>query len=452
MEELEILALIHPDDAQGVREALIKAMENPGVPIPGHTARTRHKDGSWRWLEATVTNLLHNPAVNGIVDNFRDVTERIHAEQQLAISELKFQNTMNNMLEGVQIIGSDWKYLYVNQAVTVHGGLKADRLIGNTIMDCYPGIEDSLLFSQLQAVMRNRKSVQMENLFDYPDGSQAWFELSIQPIPEGIFILSIDITERKLAQAAIAELNESLERKIEERTAQLQAINKELESFSYSVSHDLRAPLRAINGFSKLLAQQHAESLNDDGKRLVSIISTNAQTMGTLIDDLLEFSRTGRADVRSSTVDMNTLVKHVLAVNNISGAQLQVESLPMAFCDAAMMTQVWTNLIANALKYSAKKENPLIRIWASTEAHYINYHIQDNGVGFDMQYASKLFGVFQRLHSSREFEGTGVGLALVYRIIGKHGGRVWAEAELDQGATFHFSLPIQKNTDLHPIP
>ncbi|MCF8278327.1 MAG: PAS domain S-box protein [Flavobacteriales bacterium] len=446
--EIDLLSLIHHDDLEGVQQALGNAMENPGIPVPGHTSRTRHKDGSWRWLEATITNLLHDPAVNGIVDNFRDVTERVEAKQRLAASEVHFRQTLDNMMEGVQIIGHDWTYQYVNLAVTVHGAMTAEQMLGKTIMECYPGIEQTEVFSQMQRVMNERTTHHMENLFDYPDGSQAWFELSIQPVPEGIFILSIDITDRKKAEAAIAELNASLEQKVEERTAQLQAINKELESFSYSVSHDLRAPLRAINGFSKILEQQNAAQLDEDGKRLLSIIKTNANTMGNLIDDLLEFSRTGRTDIHSSEVDMTALVRAILAETDKGLAQIEVEPLPLAYCDATMMKHVWVNLISNAIKYSARKEQPLIRIWSTQEDKRSVYHIQDNGVGFDMQYASKLFGVFQRLHSPREFEGTGVGLAIVYRIIGKHAGQTWAHAELDKGATFHFSLPKTTNPSL----
>jgi len=410
----------------------------------------RAKDGTLYWVDTTIVPFMN---AFGKPDHYlairAEITERKVAEQKLALSEERFRHTLDNMMEGAQIIGFDWKYQYVNAAVTRHGGLTADKLLGRTMAECYPGIENTQLYGHMQRCMTDRVPHHMENHFQYPDGSTAWFELSIQPVPEGVFILSINMTDRKLAEQAVLERNRSLEQKVTDRTAQLQASNKELESFTYSVSHDLRAPLRAISGFAQMLHQQHAPQLTEEAQRLLGIISTNANTMGQLIDDLLHFSRTGRQQVRYAQVDMRHMAQHtvddLLVHEPERRLQVQVEPLPTVDADAHLLQHVWTNLISNALKYSAKVASPHIRIWATTNDETVTYHVADNGVGFNMQYADKLFGVFQRLHSPREFEGTGVGLAIVQRIVLKHGGRVWAEAEVDKGATFHFSLPT------HPI-
>lgn len=438
--------VVHPDDLVGAKSTMNRALKNPGTPVLTPSLRIRHANDTWRWLEATVTNLLDDPAVKGTVINFHDVTDRIEAETRLRASEIQFRKTLDNMLEGMQIIDFDWKYQYINHAVTKHGGKGREELLGRTMMEVYPGIEHSNLFHVLKQCMTDRTPYHFENEFSYEDGTNAWFELSVQPVPEGVFILSIDITDRKKAQADLNDLNASLEKTVEQRTAQLQTSNEELESFSYSVSHDLRAPLRAINGFSQMLEEQYINQLDDNGKRLLSIIRDNASNMGHLIDDLLEFSRTGRKELRKANVNMHYIVQEVL-IDELSAKpekepSLNISMLPTAICDPQLIKQVWINLISNAVKYSATVAEPKIVIWADVEESEILFHVQDNGVGFDMQYADKLFGVFQRLHSKRDFEGTGVGLALAYRIINKHGGRIWAEAELNKGATFHFALPI----------
>ncbi|HEV8282890.1 MAG TPA: PAS domain S-box protein [Chitinophagaceae bacterium] len=249
-----------------------------------------------------------------------------------------------------------------------------------------------------------------------------------------------DITYRKKAEKKIEQANKELEKAVQK----LHQVNKELESFSYSVSHDLRAPLRAINGYAKIIQEEHYTQFDDELKRLFSIIQNNAKRMGTLIDDLLNFSRLGKREVKKEPVDCSKLVREVLKEFESSGkvnAQLSVNSLASAEGDPALLFQVFANLISNAIKYSSKKEKPTIEIGSFETEAECAYYVKDNGSGFNMEYAHKLFGVFQRLHSDEEFEGTGVGLAIVQRIITKHGGRVWAEGQLGIGATFYFSLP-----------
>jgi signal transduction histidine kinase len=275
--------------------------------------------------------------------------------------------------------------------------------------------------------------------YRFKQDSERQFELSVE-----IDELEQDkIKEERRQSLTIRALNNSLERKVQERTAELQAAHDELEGFSYSVSHDLRGPLRIINGYSKMMLSMHGNKFDEQGKKDLKAIMDNAMRMGTLIDDLLNFSRLGRADIQKQHTAMNEMVqKAVSDVKAISNSQatIQVNGFEPAECDPALMHQVWTNLISNAVKYSRKKENPVIEIGSTGHNGHQTYYIKDNGAGFDMQYADKLFAVFQRLHKVTEYEGTGVGLALVKRIITKHGGKIWADSKVNEGAAFYFTL------------
>lgn len=245
-------------------------------------------------------------------------------------------------------------------------------------------------------------------------------------------------------------LSEELEERIkalEESARKLESVNKELEAFSYSVSHDLRAPLRAVDGYAKMIEEDYSRQLDEEGRRMIRMMQYNAKKMGTLIDDLLAFSRLGRKEIQKSAIDMDELVAGALAEVSKSvdhRADVKIGKLHPIAGDYGLMNQVFVNLISNAVKYSSRAESP--RVWISSEKKRkeVVYTITDNGVGFDMKFVNKLFGVFQRLHSMEEFEGTGVGLAIVQRIVNKHGGRVWAEGKKNEGASFHVSLPIEQ--------
>lgn len=264
--------------------------------------------------------------------------------------------------------------------------------------------------------------------------------------PTAVATTERDITERKRATQRIRVLNAELEQRIVE----LSAVNKELEAFSYSVSHDLRAPLRGIEGFSRILLEDHADELSTEGKRRLNVIRSSAEEMAQLIDDLLAFSRLGRKHLSSSRINMSELAQEVFAQLQRDGVEqavhLRIGALPHAVGDRTMIRGVLWNLFSNAVKFTRPRKVRVIELAGEVRADENAYSVKDNGVGFDMKYADKVFQVFQRLHDAKEFEGTGIGLALVQRVVHRHGGRVWAEAKMGEGATFHFTLPRRKES------
>ena len=257
------------------------------------------------------------------------------------------------------------------------------------------------------------------------------------------------LTQIEEQNQEIQLFNQKLEKNIIERTKELEVANKELEAFSYSVSHDLRAPLRSIDGYSRVLIEDYGDKLDEEGKRTLKVIMKNAVRMGQLIDDLLAFSRLGKQNLTKVNLDLSAITQSVVydfKSQQKRDVEFNIKEVLPVQGDSAMLKQVMTNLVSNAIKYSTKKEKSIVEIGSYAENGSNVYYVKDNGAGFDMQYYDKLFGVFQRLHSANEFEGTGVGLALVQRIITKHGGKVWAEGKIDEGATFYFSLPASNHT------
>jgi signal transduction histidine kinase len=269
----------------------------------------------------------------------------------------------------------------------------------------------------------------------------------VEDVTEFVHVSRMEQLQRERS-GALQRRSEAMELEILRRSQELEQANKELESFTYSVSHDLRSPLRAIDGFSRILVEDYADKLDDEGRRILKVIRDGSQKMSRLIDDLLAFSRLGRKPIAAEETDMNALVQSVWNELKTETGEKPVEfivkPLPSAACDPTLIRQVWVNLLANALKFSSSKSNPMIEVSGESQDNESIYSIKDNGVGFDMQYYDKLFGVFQRLHSTEQFPGTGVGLAIVQRIVIRHGGQVRAEGKVDEGATFYFTLLKEK--------
>ena len=393
------------------------------------------KDGSRFWAEVMITALRDSEgAVTGFAKVTRDLTERKEAEDALRQSEQTFQLLVESVQDcAIFMLDPEGRVASWNASAERIKGYRAHEILGEHFSTFYPpeDVAQGKPHWALELAEREGRH-EDEGWRVRKDGTRFWANAVISPMrdPRGGLIgyaeVTRDLTQRRRSEQALAESNQELER------------------FSYSASHDLRAPLRAINGYAQALFEDHAARLDEEGKRLLTVIRDSAKLGGQLIDALLDFSRVGRQALARAPVDLMALAENVVSELRQTQASVAVEvvltPLPPTSGDGALLRNVLINLIGNAFKFSANRAHPRVEIGAQNDGTEVVYYVKDNGVGFDMQYANKLFGVFQRLHRPDEFEGTGVGLALSQRIVQRHGGRIWAEGKVDGGATFRFTL------------
>jgi PAS domain S-box-containing protein len=395
----------------------------------------------------TFVHDANNQSLLAIV-TVNDITERKGAEEMLRGSEERYRRLFESNPNPMWVFDLETlSFLAVNAAAVRHYGYSREEFRVMTLKDIRPPEDVPALMDDL-----SQKADGLEDPSQWrhrkKDGALIDVEITSHELlwlgrPAKLVLIN-DVTERKRAEEQIQQLNAELEERVVKRTAELEAANKELEAFSYSVSHDLRSPLRTVDGFSQAVLEDYGTKLPEEGRRYLRTIRQGAQRMGILIDDLLTFSRLSRLPLHKQTVDTAQLVRDSLEEldSERQGRKIDmcIGDLPPCHGDSALLKQVWVNLLSNALKYTRKCDMAVVEAGCQSDNGENIYFVRDNGTGFDMQYVDKLFGVFQRLHRTDEFEGTGVGLAIVQRVVHRHGGRVWAEAAVDRGATFYFTL------------
>ena len=396
--------------------------------------------------------ILPDRRFRGELENLRSSIEKMVASLQ------KHEAMLRTLVQACPAyfvaIDGDGRTIMMNDAMLRALGYNKQSVVGKDYLSTFVPESDRAEVAQvIEELLHSPESAVNTNRILASTGQTLLVEWHGRSIftPEGavdyLFGIGIDITQRQRAEDQVRTLNAQLEKRVLLRTSELESANKELEAFSYSVSHDLRAPLRAISGFSRIMMEDHLPTLDPEAARCLNVIDENARQMGALIDDLLAFSRLSRQPLNTENIPIQRIAQEVADQQRAAEPperkiEITIGDLPSCMADASLIKQVLVNLISNALKYSRKREVAKIEIGFNAQPgdHCGAYFVRDNGAGFDMKYSGKLFGVFQRLHTAAEYEGTGVGLAIVKRIIDRHGGRVWVQAAPDQGATFYFTL------------
>lgn len=435
---------VHPEDIHLTTEAFTTLIKQE--PILNFTNRYKHKDGSYRWIE-----WRSSPIRDMIYASARDITQRIEDEKASKENLQKFHAIFNSMSEGCAlhevVLSPDgnpinYRLLDANASYEKILGIKAEFIRGKLANEVYQTEEPPYLEEFCKVGISGRPY----RFTTYFSPMEKYFEISISsPGPGRFATIFSDITQRVKDEEEIKLLNQTLEKKVIERTSELELANKEMEAFAYSVSHDLRAPLRSIDGFSQIILEDFSDSIPEDGKHYFDQVIKSTHQMSKLIDDLLRLSRIMRVDINRSEIDLS-----VMANQELSNLKEQypdrrvavvVESSMHVTADHNLIKIAMENLLRNAWKFTGNKATGKIEVGKVNEVDEIKYYVRDNGAGFDMAYVNKLFGAFQRLHTADEFEGIGIGLAIVQRVIQRHGGKIWAEGAVDHGATFWFTIP-----------